>query len=167
MAARLRRKLQRPIWRVGCAGGLGTDIVWRDDIDMSADTLRRLVQEQSGPDERRRRNSRNCANAKRLRLTAPPRHTASAYARVAYHEQEQDRFRAWSRSPLGGWTRRDCRSAPRAWSAPCSAMSFAFRRRRQRRARLVSGRHEHATLDFLPDTMSSRRAPSAPRRRLC
>jgi DNA-binding transcriptional regulator YiaG len=36
------------LFRQARVGEHGTDIVWRDDIDMAADTLRRLAQEQAG-----------------------------------------------------------------------------------------------------------------------
>jgi DNA-binding transcriptional regulator YiaG len=67
-------------------GEYGTDVVWTDDIDMSADTLRRLAQEQSGAtmtaDEFRCWRERNGYT-----LDAAARALGISRRMVAYYEQ--------------------------------------------------------------------------------
>ena len=67
-------------------GEYGADVVWSDDIDMSADTLWRLAQEQSGatmsPDAFRRWRER-----KALTLDAAARALGVSRRMVAYYEQ--------------------------------------------------------------------------------
>ncbi len=67
-------------------GEFGADVVWSDDIDMSADTLWRLAQEQSGatmsPDAFRRWRER-----KALTLDAAARALGVSRRMVAYYEQ--------------------------------------------------------------------------------
>jgi DNA-binding transcriptional regulator YiaG len=67
-------------------GEHGTDVVWSDEIDMSADTLWRLAQEQSGatmsPDAFRRWRER-----KAYTLDAAARALGVSRRMVAYYEQ--------------------------------------------------------------------------------
>jgi DNA-binding transcriptional regulator YiaG len=67
-------------------GEYGTDIVWTDEIDMSADTLWRLAQEQAGatmtPDEFRR-----WREGKAYTLDAAAKALGISRRMVAYYEQ--------------------------------------------------------------------------------
>jgi hypothetical protein len=60
-------------------GEYGTDVVWTDEIDMAADTLRRLAQEQA--DETMTMPFGIGASAKPIRWTRRRAHSASAGAR--------------------------------------------------------------------------------------
>jgi DNA-binding transcriptional regulator YiaG len=66
-------------------GEAGTDIVWNDDIDMSADTLWRLAQEQAGltmsPDAFKRWRER-----KAYTLDAAARALGISRRMIAYYE---------------------------------------------------------------------------------
>ena len=67
-------------------GDVGTDIVWSDDIDMSADTLWRLAQEQAGlamsPDAFRHWRERQSYT-----LESAAKALGSSRRMVAYYEQ--------------------------------------------------------------------------------
>jgi hypothetical protein len=77
-------------------GEHGTDGVWTNEIDMSADTLWRLAQEQSGatmtPDEFRHWREREAYT-----LDEAARALGLSRRMVAYYEKAIGRSRAWSR----------------------------------------------------------------------
>jgi DNA-binding transcriptional regulator YiaG len=67
-------------------GEYGADVVWSDEIDMSADTLWRLAREQSGatmsPDA-----FKHCRERKAYTLDAAARALGLSRRTVAYYEQ--------------------------------------------------------------------------------
>ena len=76
----------RDLFRSVRVGEYGTDVVWSDEIDMSADTLWRLAQEQSGmtmsPDDFRHWRER-----KAYTLDTAARALGLSRRMVAYYEQ--------------------------------------------------------------------------------
>ncbi len=84
------------------AGEHGTDVVWSDDIDMSADTLWRLAQEQSGatlsPEAFRRWRERHA-----FTLDRAAKALGVSRRMVAYFEQGKKPIPGLSRWRRGGW----------------------------------------------------------------
>ncbi len=79
-------QLSPDLFRQVRLGDLGTDIVWTDDIDMSADTLHRLMREQAGQ-TMTASAFRSWREGRALSLDAAARALGISRRMIAYYEQ--------------------------------------------------------------------------------